>query len=262
MKIKGIDISHWQGNFNLSKAKSEGFEFVVVKGGGGDDGLYVDSKFERNYNEAKSLGMPVGVYWYSKALSVEEALKEADYFYANCLKGKQFELPVYIDIEEKAQLNLGKDKLTAIALAWMVNIEARGYWTGIYSTTYYFNTYFHDEKLQKFAHWIAQWNTVCTYEGKEGVLGMWQYGGETNLLRSNIVAGVVCDQNYMLIDYPKEIKSAGLNGYSKNPKKTNSEIAREVIQGKWGNGSERRIKLEKAGYSYNTIQSLVNDILR
>lgn len=263
MKVKGIDISRWQGDFNLAKAKSEGFEFVIVKGGGGDDGLYVDRKFERNYNEAKLLGMPVGVYWFSKALSVEEAIKEAEYFYTNCLKGKQFELPIYIDIEDKSQLFLGKDKLTEITLAWLKNIEARGYWVGIYSSESYFSTYLHDERLQPYAHWVAQWSKFCTYKGNPGVLGMWQYGGETNLIRSNKVAGVTCDQNIMLIDYPTEIKKAGLNGFGKTiTKKSNTEIAKEVIQGKWGNGAERRNKLEKAGYSYSDVQKIVNEMMK
>ena len=44
--------------------------------------------------------------------------------------------------------------------------------------------------------------------------GMWQYGGETNLIRSNQVAGKTVDQNYMLVDYPSMIKSKGLNGYA------------------------------------------------
>ena len=45
------------------------------------------------------------------------------------------------------------------------------------------------------------------------------------------------------------------------PKKSNEQIAREVIEGKWGNGADRKKRLEKAGYNYNTIQSLVNKML-
>lgn len=44
--------------------------------------------------------------------------------------------------------------------------------------------------------------------------------------------------------------------------KTDSEIASEVIAGKWGNGVERMNALQKAGYDYNTIQSIVNDMCR
>lgn len=43
--------------------------------------------------------------------------------------------------------------------------------------------------------------------------------------------------------------------------KTNQQIAVEVLMGKWGNGSERRTRLTKAGYSYDNIQSIVNALV-
>ena len=208
---KGIDISRWQGDFDLEKAKKEGFEFAIIKGGGGDDGLYVDKRFAENYQKAKKLGIPVGVYWFSKALTVEMAVKEAEYFYNNCLKGRQFELPVYMDIENATQLDLGKRKLTDIIHAWCKHLEAKDFWVGIYSSKPYFSTYMIDSELQCYAHWVAAWSKSCSYPGS--CFGMWQYGGETNLIRSNKVAGVVCDQDYMLVDYPTLIKKAGKNGF-------------------------------------------------
>ena len=213
MKKFGIDISRWQGDFNLKAAKAEGVEFVIIKGGGGDAGLYVDSRFKSNYEKAQTLGMPAGVSWFSHALTVEDAKKEADYFYTNVLKGRRFELPIYMDVEHNDQLSLGKDKLTDIVKAWCNRLQAKGFWVGIYSTPFAFATYMHDDKLQGYAHWIAQWYTECTYKGKAGVLGMWQFGGETNLIRSNQIAGQTVDQNYMLIDYPALIKAKGCNGY-------------------------------------------------
>ena len=209
---KGIDISKWQGDFDMAKAKAEGFEFVIIKGGGGDSGLYVDSRFLKNYQKAKELGLPVGVYWFSKALTTERAIEEAEYFYKNCLKGRQFELPVYMDIENAAQLDLGKRQLTDVIHAWCQNLEAKDFWVGIYSSKSYFSTYMIDSELQRYAHWVGAWSKTCSYSGS--CFGMWQYGGETNLIRSNKVAGVVCDQDYMLIDYPTLIKKAGKNGYA------------------------------------------------
>lgn len=49
---------------------------------------------------------------------------------------------------------------------------------------------------------------------------------------------------------------------SKSVKKTNKEIANEVIAGKWGNGAQRKKKLTEAGYDYSAIQKLVNQILK
>lgn len=260
----GIDISHWQGDFNLKSAKAEGVKFVIIKGGGGDAGLYTDSRFRQNYDAAKQLGLPVGVYWFSKALSIREAKAEADYFYTNVLKGHQFELPVYIDVEHEKQLKLSKAELTAIVKAWCARLEAKGFWVGIYASLWTFGSHVHDNELQRYAHWVAQWSRECNYKGKDGVLGMWQFGGETNVLRSNKICGQVVDQNYMYIDYPTRIKKAGKNGFGKQTAKPTQKsldtIAREVIRGEWGNGSERKRRLTQAGYDYEAVQDLVNKL--
>lgn len=208
----GIDVSKWQGDFDMAQAKEEGFTFAVIKAGGGDSGLYQDKQFEQNYKKCKALGMPVGAYFFSKALSVEQARKEADTF-AGYLAGKQFELPVYMDVEHRAMLDLGKRKLTDIIHAFCQRMEELGFYAGIYSSLSYFRSYMIDEELQRYAHWVACWGKTCNYEGES--FGLWQYGGETNLIRSNKVAGQVCDQNYLLIDYTAEIKEAGLNGFLK-----------------------------------------------
>lgn len=213
---KGVDISLYQGDFDYQKARAEGFDFAIIKGGGGDGGLYTDKKFQRNYDNAKRLGIPVGIYWFSKALTVDRAVEEADYFFEKCLQGRCFELPVYIDVEHKAQLALGKRLLTDIIHAWCQRLEDKGYWVGIYSSQSYFATYMIDSELQRYAHWIACWDKSCGYQGD--CFGMWQYGGSTNLIRSNKVAGVVCDQDYMLVDYPAMIKAKGCNGFTEQPK--------------------------------------------
>lgn len=212
MKKFGIDISRWQGDFDMQRAKAEGVEFVIVKGGGGDSGLYVDRQFAANYDNAKKLGLLVGCYWFSKALSKAQAVQEANYFHEQCLKGRQFELPVYMDVENKAMLALGKRGLTDIVKAFVDTLKAKGWLVGVYSSKSMFSSYMYDDELAAYPHWIAQWATACTYPSE---YGMWQFGGETNKLRSNQVAGVVCDQDYMLVDYPTMIKSQGLNGFKK-----------------------------------------------
>lgn len=259
-KVFGIDVSKWQGNFDFAAAMNEGVEFAIIKGGGGDAGLYVDGKFARNYTEAKNLGLPLGCYWFSKALTEDQARQEAEYFYTYCLKGRRFELPVYIDVENAAQLAVGRDKLTAIIKAWCSYLEDRGFWVGIYSSLSFFRDSVNDAELQGYAHWVAQWARSCQYT--EPCLGMWQFGGETNQIRTTQVAGVTCDQNYMLADYPTLIKEAGRNGFGtpniEPPKKSVAELAEEVLAGKWGNGAARATALTAAGYNYAAVQAAVN----
>lgn len=257
MKVFGIDVSKWNGDFDFVKAKSEGVKFAILRGA---YACSKDVKFESYYAACKGLQIPVGVYHYSMAKNATEAREEANFLIQNVLKGKQFEYPIYMDVEDKVQAALGKDKLTEVITAFCDTVEKAGYYVGIYSSTSFFQSYTDLNKLKRFDKWVAQWTKSCTYSGD---YGMWQFGGETNVIRSNKVAGVVCDQDYALKDYPKIIKDKGLNGYSKTPaKKSVDEIAQEVINGKWGNGDERKQKLTAAGYNYSEVQAQVNKIVK
>ena len=237
----GIDISRWQGNFNLQKAQAEGIKFCIMKAGGGDAGLYKDSKFERNYEVCKSLGIPVGAYFFGCAMDVPAAKKEADYF-LGLIAGKKFDLGVWYDVEGK-MLNAGG--LLNVVNGFLGQLNAKGYVCGVYSSESVFKGKLKGITADK---WVARWTkTKPSIDFK-----IWQFGGETNLIRSNKVAGVVCDQNYLhgTIEKPAPV----------NPKKMNEEIAQEVMQGKWGNGVERRSRLTAAGYNYSEVQKIVNKL--
>lgn len=259
----GIDVSHWQGDFNFAKAKSnEGVEFAIIKAGGGDAGLYKDSRFESNYKKCEECGLPKGAYFYGNAKSVSEAKKEAEYF-ISILSGKKYEYPVFYDVEGKMITDNDRATLTEVVKAFCSTVEAAGYWVGIYSSESFFNSEMNDSELVRYSHWVARWgkNKPAPKSGAE--TQMWQFGGETNLIRSNKINSQTCDQDYCYVDYPAKIKAAGLNGYAKSQtqapaKKSNEEIADEVIAGRWGNGSERKQKLTDAGYDYSAVQNIVN----
>ena len=254
MQKFGIDISKWQKGFNFDKALAEGVEFIILRG------AYSTSKdtcFEDFYKKCKAKCIPVGVYHYTMAKTVDEAKKEADAM-LKILAGKQFEYPIYLDVEDKTQKALGKDLLTAIIDTYCSTLEKAGYYVGIYSTYLYLRDYTHIDRLDKYDKWIAQWSTRCTCKKP---FGMWQFGGETNKIRTNKVAGVTCDQNYAYKDYPAIIKNSGLNGFHKAGTKTVDDLAREVIDGKWGTGINRKNRLEQAGYNYREVQNRVNQLI-
>lgn len=259
----GIDVSHWQGDFNFARAKSnEGIEFAILKAGGGDAGLYKDSKFEANYKKCEDCGLPKGAYFYGNAKSVAEAKKEAEYF-ISILSGKKYEYPVFYDVEGKMITDNDRATLTEIVKAFCSTMEAAGYWVGIYSSESFFNSEMNDGELTRYGHWVARWGKSKPAPSSGAETQMWQFGGETNLIRSNQINDQTCDQDYCYVDYPAKIKAAGLNGYSKGDssapaKKSNAEIANEVIAGKWGNGTERKERLTDAGYDYSEIQEIVN----
>ena len=75
MAKRGIDISAHQGDIDLSKLKGQ-IDFVIIRVGYGTKGT-IDTKFTRNANLCRDLGIPVGFYWYSYALDIEGAKKEA-----------------------------------------------------------------------------------------------------------------------------------------------------------------------------------------
>ena len=240
----GIDVSRWQGNFNFAKAKQEGITFAILKAGGGDAGLYKDGKFERNYAACVELGIPVGAYFFGCAMDVPAAQKEADYF-LSLIAGKKFDLGVWYDVEGK-MLNAGG--LLNVVNGFLGQLNAKGYVCGVYSSESVFKGKLKGITADK---WVARWTkTKPSIDFK-----IWQFGGETNLIRSNKVAGVVCDQNYLQgsIEKPAPV----------TPKKTNEEIAQEVLADKWGTAKTnptRKQRLEAAGYNYYEVQKIVDKL--
>lgn len=211
MKKLGIDISKHQGDINLSALKDK-VGFIIIRAG---YSTTVDPKFERNYNLCKELGIPCGAYWYSYALSTESAKKEAQAL-LNVLKGKQFEYPVYLDMEDadgwKKKHGYNFDNSKAISEAFCSIVEGAGYYTGIYASKSWFDTYL--KGLDRYNKWIAHWSNV-SYEDKSGV-GMHQY---TSKLKLNGYSGNL-DGDYAHTDFPTIIKNSGLNGYGKGTETT------------------------------------------
>ena len=263
-KLFGIDISVWQKDINLAQAKAEGVRFTIIRGAYGNQ---KDTAFETLYQRAKSNGLGVGVYWWTRAVNEAQAKEEAEILINNVLKGKQFEYPIYIDVEDSLLQKLGKAKVDAIITSALTTLEKAGYYAGFYMNRNWYNNYCNGSSLAKrFTCWLAQWSS-----SEPSGLQMWQFGGETNYIRTNKIAGVTCDQDYCYVDFPSIIKKGGFNGYGKGTpspapqptpsRKSNEEVANEVIAGKWGNGDDRRNRLTQAGYDYNAVQSIVNQKL-
>ena len=253
---KGIDVSTWQGNIDFNQVKKSGVEFVIIRAGYGN--AVKDKWFEENYRKAKAAGLNVGAYWYSYASSAEEAKQEAQGC-ARVLAGKQFEYPIYFDIEEKSQLNKGQAFCSALVSAFCNEMEKLGYFAGFYASVSAALSYISPEVRNRYAFWVAQWSSKCTYNG---TYGLWQYSS------SGSVAGISgrVDMDISYVDYPSVIKSGGFNGYSKGTpvpspaQKSIDQLAREVLAGNWGNGGDRKRRLTAAGYDYNAVQARVNQL--
>lgn len=239
----GIDVSKWQGHIDWQRVK---VDFAILRAG---ISTSKDVRFEENYAGATAAGIPVGVYWYLKAMTVEAAHREA----AACIKaisGKKLSYPVYADIEEAAQLKLGRDKLTAIAAAFLADIEAAGFFAGLYSSKSHLETCFTAEIRERYAVWVAHYGVgKTTYSGR---YGMWQHTDKGTV---DGISGAV-DLDICYEDYP-----AIIGGTATEPpqrEKSVADLAAEVLAGMWGNGAERRERLTAAGYDYAAVQTEVN----
>lgn len=208
MAIFGIDVSKWQKGINWDKVKNEGVKFAMLRG----FSKTKDECFEDFYKSCKERNIHVGCYIYVYATTVTQAKSYVEKFYNQCLKGKQFEYPIALDIEDKTLLDKGKTTVTKIIKTMADYLEDKGFYVVIYSSRSYFKTYMNDDQLTAYDKWVAEWSSKCQYDGD---YGMWQFGGETNKLRSNKIAGKTVDQDYAYKDYPSIMKKQGLNGYKK-----------------------------------------------
>lgn len=252
MKIKGIDVSKHQGIIDWKKVKDDGIEFAIIRIGYGGSEPVKDSKFEENYKNARAVGIKVGAYLYSYANSQSDIDKEKASV-KTWLNGRVLDLPFYIDIEDKkTQGDLSVSALSNLVNSFCEFIENLGYWAGIYANKNWLETKLDMNYLKDYTVWLAQWTTNPTYQGS---YGMWQYTSNGHV---NGIAGRV-DMNWQLKELGGKIGTSSSS--SGSSKKSNEELANEVIQGKWGNGAERKNRLTKAGYDYRDIQNLVNQKL-
>lgn len=209
MATKIIDVSTWQGNIDWSKVKADGVQGAIIRAGFGKVASQKDNKFERNYTNAKAVGMPIGAYWYSYATSVADAKKEAEVC-LSILKGKQFEYPIYYDLEDPSMTGCGKSVLTQIATTFCETLENAGYYVGIYSNPNWLNNYLNYNTVKKYTLWLAHWGvSEPSYE-----CGLWQYSS------SGSVSGISgrVDMNWGYQDFPTEIKNGKFNGFGEASK--------------------------------------------
>lgn len=216
----GIDVSQWQGVIDWGKVKAAGIQFALIRAGYGDTLSYprqIDTQYARNYSECKRLGIPVGIYFYAYAMNAAEAKREAECCLA-LLKGKQFEYPIYYDVEEYDLFKSGKT--AEVTRAFVEVLEDAGYWVGIYtyrSAMGYFPADIKDKKAMA----IAEYGAKLNYNGQYGI---WQ---NSSTWYVNGINGRV-DHDYCYVDYPKLIKERGKNGYPKPAPKLMYKVTKDT----------------------------------
>ncbi len=250
--LKGIDVSGSQGNIEWTTLKEKtDTKFTIIKLGNiyDEDENYIDSKFEKNYKECIKNNIPVGVYVYNYCNSIE-TLKRGANWVLEVLNKRALNLPVYLDMEDKTIVSEGKEALTNQCNEFAKILTNAGYEAGVYANLNWFENYLEPKNFNSnISVWVAQYYKECEYEGEYDI---WQYSssGKVDGISGNV------DMNYLYNE--NIIKNTDNNGPED---KTIDELAQEVIDGKWGNGEDRKKRLEEAGYNYNKIQDKVNEIL-
>ena len=180
-KSYGIDVSHYQGEIDWDAVKNSGVTFAILKIGeywSSSKKVIFDQFFERNYQACKRLGIAIGGYFYSYAFNSSEANEEAD-ICLSLIKNKKFELPIFLDVEDKLIKNAvangvaSVESLTSAAVTFCERMSSAGYQGGVYASRDFFYNYFNIPTLERFAIWLAHYTSVQTdYTGK---YDFWQY---------------------------------------------------------------------------------------
>ena len=212
---KVLDISKYQPTVDYAKV-AKAVDGVILRIGltyWGKQNMGEDECFEKHYAGFKAVGCPIGVYYYSCADTVAMAEKEAD-FCLSLLKGKQFEFPIYYDVENnERQGKLSKAQLTQIVDTFCSKVEKAGYFVGYYSYTAWLQSKFDTAYLsKKYTLWKADYRT---FYDKKIACDMHQY---TSSGKVNGINGRV-DLNHCYRYFPTIIKNAGLNGFKKEQPK-------------------------------------------
>ena len=186
--IKAIDVSCWQVGVDYNKVKSSGINVVLIRAGFGREASQKDNQFETHYKNAKAAGLKIGVYWYSYAEGISDAVNEANAC-LECLNGKKLDLPVYFDMEEPWQQSFGKVTLTAMAEKFCDTIKKHGYRAGVYANAYWFSQCLNYSTLyNKYSIWLAQWASYHTIK-----CDIWQYSetGSVNGVSGNVDMNII-----------------------------------------------------------------------
>lgn len=208
MKIKGLDLSHWNRVLDFNAIKKAGVDFVILKAGGYENGKHhTDSKFEEYYSKAIKAGIDVGAYYFidTRALTENRPIEDANAF-LYLLKDKQLNMPVYLDFERGYIKN--KKENTDYVIAFLNHLESHNYYAGLYASDISgFKERLDKKRLLRFTWWVARYGIKPSFATEN--LHIWQKSS-THMI-DGIVGKVDLDESY--INFPIVIKKKGLNIY-------------------------------------------------
>lgn len=179
----GLDLSCYNGRIEWDTLREQGLDYVILRVGGrgwGSGTIYEDTRFREYFAAAKEVGLNVGVYFYSTATDVEEAIEEAE-FIIEKLHGAALEMPVFFDTEYSGRYPYGRaDRLSQaerkeIINAFCTTLQNCGYKTGVYSGVYYIDHELSYRSIAAQTVWIANYTANNALPRVDFNYDIWQY---------------------------------------------------------------------------------------
>ena len=177
--IPGVDVSYYQGEIDWKKVKASGIEFAMIRlgyRGYGEEGKLVEDKMAyENIEGALDAGLQVGVYFFSQAITVEEAVEEAE-FVLQRIKVYDITMPVVFDweyiSEEARTAKMDRRTLTDCYKAFSDRIAQAGYTPMAYFNTYQSQQLMYLHELEDYPFWLALYSDRMSFPYR---FEMWQY---------------------------------------------------------------------------------------
>ncbi len=172
----GVDVSSWQRQVDWQQVKAAGMEFAMIRfawRGNTEGGIREDDRARENYQGAKEAGLLVGGYFFSQAVTPEEAVEEAE-FLLEMIGDWEIDMPIVYDWERSANRTAEVDghTVTACALAFCRTVEEAGYTPMIYFNIRQAYSEICLEDLTQYDFWLAQYNDCISFPYE---VHMWQY---------------------------------------------------------------------------------------
>lgn len=163
MAIKGVDVSNHQGSIDWQKVKNSGIDFAIIRAGYGRTNI--DFRFKNNIEGAIRAGLPVGVYWFSYALSGANALEEAKTC-VNAIQNYKIILPVFYDFEaasvdyaKRQGVSIDKKDYNNFTRRFCDYVESRGYRGGVYYNLDFKRNWVDMGVVGQYVQWLAYYTT-------------------------------------------------------------------------------------------------------
>ncbi len=190
--LKGIDVSAFQDEIDWEKVKQSGIDFAYIRAGyrGYDKGhIKVDPRYEYNIEQAKKAGLDVGIYFFSQAITAEEAREEAEYMIR--IQGKyDLRFPIVFDMEHNSTGidrigHLSREEKTEFALTFCRHVQKAGYIPMIYASSGLFDTEFDLKYFADMHLWVAEYGSYPSFPYE---FSMWQYSctGKVDGISGNV----------------------------------------------------------------------------